>query len=125
FHCRDAFRPRRAAAASSCVRGQVAAAGVAAAEASSLWAYDLRAPRVTLVSYRRRFRVRAAFFAAAERDRADRCLATRFACLDKACFDADRRVSRLIARLFARERLAVGFLRRPWGLFVRSSLDLR
>ena len=54
------------------------------------------------VSQRRRFRVRAAFFAAAERDRAERCLATRFACLDTARFDADRRLSRLSARFVAR-----------------------
>jgi hypothetical protein len=40
-------------------------------------------------SQRRRFRVLAAFFAAAERDCGERCCATRFACLDNACFDAD------------------------------------
>ena len=60
---------------------------------------------------RRRLRVRAAFFAAAERDRAERCLATRFACLDKACLDAERRLSRLSARFVARERVRDGFLR--------------
>jgi len=70
----------------------------------------------------RRFRVRAAFFAAVERDRAERCLATRFACLDNACFDAERRLSRLSARFVARERFADGFLRRVVRPFVRSRL---
>jgi len=64
--------------------------------------------------------VRAAFFAAAERDRAERCLATRFACFDNACLDADRRLSRLSARFVARERFREGFLRRPARPFVRS-----
>ena len=71
---------------------------------------------------RRRLRVRAAFFAAADRDRAERRLATRFACLDKAFFDADRRLSRLSARLVARERFAEGFLRRAVRPFARSRL---
>ena len=73
-----------------------------------------------LPSQRRRFRVRAAFFAAAERERAERRLATRLACLDNARLDADRRLSRLSARLVARERFAEGFLRRPARPFVRS-----
>src|SRR5436189_5784125 len=76
----------------------------------------------TLPRQRRRFRVRAAFFAAAERDRAERCLATRFACLDNARFDADRRLSRLSARFVARERLRDGFLRRTARPFARSRL---
>src|SRR5213075_994979 len=123
--CRDAFCPQRVAAAPSCVRGLVAVAGAAAAEASSLWACDLRAPQVTLASQRRRFRVRAAFFAAAERERAERCLATRFACLDNAWLDAERRLSRLSARLVARERFEEGFLRRPVRPFARSRFAWR
>ena len=74
---------------------------------------NLCAPKVTLASQRRRFRVRAAFFAAAERERAERCPATRFACLDKACFEAELRLSRLSARFVARERFKDGFVRRP------------
>jgi hypothetical protein len=66
--------------------------------------------------------VRAAFFAAAERDRAERCLATRFACLDNARLDAERRLSRLSARLVARERFAEGFLRRAVRPFATSRL---
>jgi hypothetical protein len=80
----------------------------------------LRAPRITLPFQPRRFRVRAAFFAAAERDRAERCLATRLACLDSARFDADRRLSRLRARFVALERLREGFLRRPARPFATS-----
>jgi hypothetical protein len=76
-------------------------------------------------SQRRRFRLRDAFFAAAERDRAERCLATRFACLDKACLDAERRLSRLSARFVARERFRDGFLRRPARPFARSRFALR
>jgi hypothetical protein len=125
FHCRDAFYPQRAVAASSCVHGRVAVADVAAAEASSVWACDLRAPRVTPALQRRRFRVRAAFFAAAERDRAERCLATRFACLDNAALDAERWLSRLSARFVARERFRDGFLRRPARLFARSRFAWR
>ncbi len=71
-------------------------------------------------SQRRRFRVRAAFFAVAERDRAERCLASRFACLDNARFDAGRRLSRLSARFVARERFGDGFLRRLARPFARS-----
>ena len=71
-------------------------------------------------SQRRRFRVRAAFFAAAERDCAERRPAARFACLDNACLDAERRLSRLRARVVARERFGDGFLRRPARLFARS-----
>ena len=85
---------------------------------------DLRL-RVPRLSHRRRLRVRAAFFAAAERDRAERCLATRFACLDNALLDADRRLSRLSARCVARERFREGFLRRPARLFVRSRFAWR
>jgi hypothetical protein len=76
-------------------------------------------------SQRRRLRVRAAFFAAPERDRAERRLATRFVCLDNARLDADRRLSRLSARFVARERLAEGFLRRPARPRVRSRLAWR
>jgi hypothetical protein len=54
-------------------------------------------------------RVRAAFFAAAERDLGERLLATRLACFDNAFFDADRRLSRRRARFVARERLVPGF----------------
>jgi hypothetical protein len=85
----------------------------------------LSAPRVTLASQRRRFRVRAAFFAAAERERAERCFATRFACLDNACLDAERPLSRLSARFVARDRFSEGFLRRPARPFVRSRFAWR
>ena len=78
--------------------------------------------RVTLPSQRRRFRVRAAFFAAAERDRAGRRLAARLACLDNAFFDADRRLSRLSARFVARERFREGCLRRPLRALATSRL---
>ena len=74
---------------------------------------------------RRRFRVLAAFFAAAERDCGERCRATRFACLDNACFDADRRLSRLSARFVARERFREGFLRDPERPFARSRFAWR
>src|SRR5678816_339108 len=70
-------------------------------------------------------RVRAAFFAAAERERAERCLATRFACLDNARLDAERRLSRLSARFVARDRFGEGFLRRPARPFVRSRFAWR
>ena len=63
------------------------------------------------ISQRRRFLVRAAFFAAAERDRAERCPTTRFACFDNACLEADRWLSRLSAPFVARERVRDGFLR--------------
>ena len=119
-----AWLAQRAAAASFCVRDGVAA-GAVAAEAFCVWAYDLRPPRVTLVSQRRRLRVRAAFFAAAERDRAERCRATRFACFDNACLDAERRLSRLSARFVARERFRDGFVRPPARPFVRSRFAWR
>ncbi len=83
------------------------------------------APQVTATSQRRRFRVRAAFFAAAERERAERCPATRFACLDNACLDAERRLSRLRARFVARERFREGFVRRPARPFARSRFAWR
>jgi hypothetical protein len=116
------FRPQLAAAASSCVRGRAAVAGAAAAEAFSLWAYDLLVLRVTAAFQRRRLRVRAAFFAAAERERGERRLATRFACLDNARLDAERWLSRLSARFVARERFAEGFLRRAVRPLLRSRL---
>src|SRR5215471_10285811 len=53
--------------------------------------------------YRRRFRVRAAFFAARERLAALRLLATRLAWRDKAFLEAERRLSRLSALRTARE----------------------
>ena len=72
------------------------------------------------MSQRRRFRVRAAFFAAPERERAERCPATRLACLDNACVDAERRLSRLSACLVARERFKDGFARGPARPLARS-----
>ena len=57
------------------------------------------------ISQLRRFRVLAAFFAEAERERAERWLATRFECLDNAPLDAERRLSRLSARFVARDRV--------------------
>src|SRR5204863_7367076 len=86
---------------------------------------NLRGRKLTLGSQRRRFRVRAAVFAAAERERAERCPATRFACLDNACLDADRRLSRLSARFVARDRFREGCLRRPERPFVRSRFAWR
>ncbi len=80
----------------------------------------LRALRVACPQ-RRRLRVRAAFFAAAERDRAERCFATRFACRDNARFDAARRLSRLSARLVTRARFEEGFFRRPARPVVRRA----
>ena len=73
----------------------------------------------------RRFRVRAAFFAVAERDRAERCPATRFACLDNACFEAELRLSRLSARFVARERFRDGFVRGPTRPLARSRFAWR
>ena len=72
---------------------------------------------------RRSLRVRAAFFAAAERDVADRRAAARFACSESALFDADLRLSRFNAPFVARERLREGLLRRR--PLVRSSLACR
>jgi hypothetical protein len=66
--------------------------------------------------------VRAAFFAAAERELADRRFATRFAWLDNARLDAERWLSRFSASFVARERFAEGFLRRAVRPFVRSRL---
>ena len=83
------------------------------------------APASDSISQRRRFRVRAASFAAAERDLAERCLATRFACLDNAFLDAELRLSRLSARFVARERFREGFLRRPARPLVRSRFAWR
>ena len=54
--------------------------------------------------------MRAAFFAAADRERAERCLAACFARRDNAFFDAVRRLSRLSAPLVARDRAREGFL---------------
>ena len=76
-------------------------------------------------SQRRRLRVRAPFFAAAERDFADRLDATRFACRESAPFDADLRLSRFNAPFVARERLGDVFLRRPARPLVRSRLACR
>lgn len=53
------------------------------------------------------------FFAAAERDRTERCAAARLARRERAFFDADRRLSRLSAPFVARERFREGFLRLP------------
>jgi hypothetical protein len=64
--------------------------------------------------------VRAPFFALAERDFVERFLATFLACLDKAGFDADWRLSRLSARFVARERFVDGFLRLLARPFARS-----
>ena len=76
-------------------------------------------------SQRRRLRVRAAFFAAAERDVADRRAAARFACTESALFDADLRLSRFNAPFVARERLREGFLRLPARPLLKSRLACR
>src|SRR6266403_4539515 len=91
------------------------------------WIFFRRAPSETSIKaatacYWRRFRVRAAFPAAAERERAERRPAARFACCDNAFLDADRRLSRLSAPLVARERLREGFLPRPARPFAKSRL---
>src|SRR6266487_1713471 len=78
-----------------------------------------------MIAQRRRLRVRAAFFAAAERDLAERRPAARFACRESAFLDADRRLSRFSAPLVARERLREGFLRRPARPLVKSRLACR
>jgi len=67
----------------------------------------------------------AAFFAAVERDCAERRAAARFACRDSAFFDADRRLSRCSARFVARERFREGFLRRPERPLARSRFAWR
>lgn len=82
-------------------------------------------PILPRVYRRRRFRVRAAFFAAAERDRAERCRAARFACRDNAFPEAERRLSRLSAPRVARERRRDGFLRRAFRPFARSRFAWR
>jgi hypothetical protein len=83
----------------------------------------LQPAQVTVPSQRRRrLRVRAAFFATAERDLAERRLAIRLAWVDNALFDADRRLSRRSARFVARERRVAGFLRRPERPLARSRL---
>ena len=74
---------------------------------------------------RRRLRVRAAFFAAAERERGDRRRAARLACRDSAFREADRRLSRFSAPLTARERLPEGFRRRALRPLARSRLACR
>src|SRR5437762_6840283 len=71
---------------------------------------------------RRRLRVRAAFFAAAERECAERRAEARFACRDNAFFDAARRSSRLSAALVARERVREVLLRPPLRLLASSRL---
>lgn len=74
---------------------------------------------------RRRVLVRAAFFAAAERDRVERCRAMRLACLDNDCLDAERRLSRSSARFVARERFREGFLRCAARPVLRSRFACR
>ncbi|PYL59480.1 MAG: hypothetical protein DMF24_13010 [Verrucomicrobia bacterium] len=69
--------------------------------------------------------MRAAFFAAAERDREERRAAARFACRDNAFFDADLRLSCLRAPLVARDRIREGFLRPPFRPFARSRFACR
>jgi hypothetical protein len=72
--------------------------------------------------YRRRFLVRAAFFAAPERDRVDRRRAAERACLESALWDAAERPSRFNAPLVARDRVREGFLRPPRRPFAKSRL---
>src|ERR1051325_7995980 len=74
---------------------------------------------------RRRRLVRAAFLAAAEREREERRAAARFACRDSAFFDADRVLSRLRAPLVARARVREGFLRPSFFPFERSRFAWR
>ena len=84
---------------------------------------SLAHPKSLIVAaYRRfrRFRVRAAFFAAAERDRVLRRRAAERACRESALRDAAERRSRLSAPLVARERAREGFLRPPRRPLARS-----
>src|SRR5207248_9358204 len=76
-------------------------------------------------SQRRRLRVRTAFFAAAERERAERRAEARFACRDNAFFDAARRPSRLSAALVARDRVREVLLRPPLRPLARLRLAWR
>ncbi|PYK40783.1 MAG: hypothetical protein DME60_06760 [Verrucomicrobia bacterium] len=69
--------------------------------------------------------MRAAFFAAAERERAERRAAAPFACRESAFFDADRRLSRLSAPFVARERVREVFLRPALRPFAKSRLAWR
>ena len=73
---------------------------------------------------RRRFRVRAAFLPAAERDRTERRRATRFECRDNARLE-ERRLSRLSAPLTARDRRREGFRRRALRPLARSRFAWR
>jgi hypothetical protein len=76
----------------------------------------------SISAYRlRRFRVRAAFFAARERLAALRLVAARLACRDKAFREAARRLSRFSAPRTARERVGDG-LRRPLRPLAKSRL---
>src|SRR5437660_808726 len=67
----------------------------------------------------------AVFFAAAERERAERRAEARFACRDNAFFDAARRPSRLSAALVARDRVREVLLRPPLRPLARSRLAWR
>jgi len=66
--------------------------------------------------------VRAAFFAAAERDGLERRLAAERACRESALRDALERRSRFNASLLARDRVRETFLRPPLRLFAKSRL---
>jgi hypothetical protein len=74
---------------------------------------------------RRRFRVLAAFLAAAERERDERRRAACFAWRDNTLREADLRLSRFSAPLTARERRREGFRRRALRPFARSRLAWR
>ena len=69
--------------------------------------------------------MRAAFFAAAERDGLERCFAAERACLESALWDAAERRSRFKALLVARDRVREGFLCPPRRPFAKSRLAWR
>ena len=68
------------------------------------------------------FLVRAAFFAAVERDRLERRFAAERACCESALCNAAERRSRFKAPLVARDRVREGFLRPPRRPFAKSRL---
>jgi hypothetical protein len=88
-------RSGRSCRATFYVRGRVAVANVQAVAFPFFRHGTPLAVQVAAPAQRRRpLRVRAAFFAAAERDLAERRLAARFACFDNALSEADLRLSR-------------------------------
>jgi len=108
FHCPDAFRLALRPYCLSLCRGQVAVAGVAAAELLFFRHQNSARPESPCDLSVDAFA--CALLSLPRPNRPCGALgATRFACFDNARLDADRRLSRLSARLVARERFAEGF----------------